>query len=122
VHNYGTLTHGQNFLGHFKTKNRFSATSVDQLPHQLVAMWMYGTSFSCHRRHRPHELLSARRQPMASNGSLMTVPDFRARLKALHTRGGRMIVLDPRRTETAEVADEHLFIRPAPTRRFCSGC
>ncbi len=49
---------------------------------------------------------------MASNGSLMTVPDFPARLRALKARGGRMVVLDPRRTETAKVADEHHFVRP----------
>ena len=50
--------------------------------------------------------------PMASNGSLMTVPDFPNRLRALKKRGGRMVVLDPRRTETAKVADEHHFVRP----------
>ena len=50
--------------------------------------------------------------PMASNGSLMTVPDFPNRLRALKARGGRMVVVDPRRTETAKVADEHLFVRP----------
>lgn len=50
--------------------------------------------------------------PMASNGSLMTVPDFRGRLKALRARGGRMVVVDPRRSETADVADRHHFIRP----------
>ena len=50
---------------------------------------------------------------MASNGSLMTVPDFPNRLRELKKRGGRMVVFDPRRTETAKVADEHHFIRPA---------
>ena len=50
--------------------------------------------------------------PMASNGSLMTVPDFPARLRELKARGGRMVVFDPRRTETAQVADEHVFVRP----------
>ena len=50
--------------------------------------------------------------PMASNGSLMTVPDFPQRLRDLKARGGRMVVLDPRRTETAKVATEHHFVRP----------
>ena len=64
-------------------------------------------------RPRPHRLfvvLGA--NPMASNGSLMTVPDFPGRLRELKARGGRMVVLDPRRTETAKVADEHHFVRP----------
>jgi anaerobic selenocysteine-containing dehydrogenase len=50
--------------------------------------------------------------PLASNGSLMTVPDVRARFKALKARGGKLVVVDPRRTETAAIADEHLFIDP----------
>ena len=49
---------------------------------------------------------------MASNGSLMTVPDFPNRLRELKARGGRMVVFDPRRTETAKVATEHHFVRP----------
>ncbi|MDP3858440.1 MAG: molybdopterin oxidoreductase family protein [Stagnimonas sp.] len=114
VHNYGHLTHAPALLRQLQTRNRYSATSVDQLPSQLMSYWLYG-----------HQLLLAipdldRTQyffvlganPMASNGSLMTVPDFRNRVKALHARGGRMVVIDPRRSETAEVADEHHFIRP----------
>ncbi|HKY89762.1 MAG TPA: molybdopterin-dependent oxidoreductase, partial [Nevskiaceae bacterium] len=114
VHNYGNLTHASHFLGLLKTRSRFSATSVDQLPHQLVAMWMFGHQLLLpipDIDHTQHFLVFGA-NPMASNGSLMTVPDFRGRLKELHARGGRMIVVDPRRTETATVADEHHFIRP----------
>ncbi|HEX3140271.1 MAG TPA: molybdopterin-dependent oxidoreductase, partial [Rhizobacter sp.] len=50
--------------------------------------------------------------PMVSNGSLWTVPDFRGKAKAMHARGGKLVVVDPRRTETAEIADQHLPIRP----------
>jgi anaerobic selenocysteine-containing dehydrogenase len=114
VHNYGLLTHGPAFLRLLKTRNRYSATSVDQLPHQLVAFWMYGHQFLLPipdlDRTRLFLVLGA--NPMASNGSLMTVPDFPGRLKALRARGGKMIVIDPRRSETARVADEHHFIRP----------
>lgn len=114
VHNYGNLTHAQNFLGLLKTRNRYSATSVDQLPHQLVAYWMFGHQLllPIPDIDRTQHFLVLGANPMASNGSLMTVPDFRGRLKALQTRGGRMVVIDPRRSETAAVADEHHFIRP----------
>lgn len=114
VHNYGNLTHAQNFLGLLKTRNRFSATSVDQLPHQLVAHWMFGHQLllPIPDIDRTQHFLVLGANPMASNGSLMTVPNFRGRLKALKQRGGRMIVIDPRRTETAAQAEEHHFIRP----------
>jgi anaerobic selenocysteine-containing dehydrogenase len=114
VHNYGNLTHGQNFLGLLKTRNRFSATSVDQHPHQIVAYWKFGHQLlqTIPDIERTQHFLVLGANPMASNGSLMTVPDFRGRLKALKARGGRMIVIDPRRTETAAVADAHHFIRP----------
>lgn len=114
VHNYGNLTHAQNFLGLLKTRNRYSATSVDQLPHQLVAYWMFGHQLllPIPDIDRTQHFLVLGANPLASNGSLMTVPDFRGRLKELKARGGRMIVVDPRHSETAAVADEHHFIRP----------
>lgn len=114
VHNYGNLTHAQNFLGLLKTRNRYSATSVDQLPHQLVAHWMFGHQLllPIPDIDRTQYFLVLGANPMASNGSLMTVPDFRGRLKQLKARGGRMAVIDPRHSETAAVADEHHFIRP----------
>jgi len=114
VHNYGNLTHGPTFLRLLKTHNRYSATSVDQLPHQLVALWMYGHQFllPIPDLDRTQFFLVLGANPMASNGSLMTVPDFPGRLAALKARGGKMIVIDPRRSETARVADEHHFIRP----------
>jgi anaerobic selenocysteine-containing dehydrogenase len=123
VHNYGGLTHGPRFLSTIRTKNRFSATSVDQLPHQLIAYWMYGHQLLVPIADidRCDYLLVLGANPMASNGSLMTVPAFPKRLKALQARGGRMVVIDPRRSETAEVADEHLFIRPGTDAAFLAG-
>jgi anaerobic selenocysteine-containing dehydrogenase len=120
VHNYGTLTHAPNFFAHLRSRNRYSATSVDQLPHQLVAMWMYGHQLlvPIPDIDRCQYFLVLGANPMASNGSLMTVPDFRARLKALQARGGAMVVLDPRRTETAQVADQHHFVRPGTDAAF----
>lgn len=114
VHNYGSLTHAQNFLGLIKTKNRYSATSVDQLPHQLAALKLYGHQLNVPVPDidRCDYFLMLGNNPMASNGSIMTVPDFAKRVKALQQRGGQLVLLDPRRTETAQVADQHYFIRP----------
>ncbi|MFA5939940.1 MAG: molybdopterin oxidoreductase family protein [Sinimarinibacterium sp.] len=114
VHNWGNLTHSNAFLSPLKTRSRYSATSVDQLPHQLVAYWLYGhqLAISVPDIDRSRYILMLGANPMASNGSLWTVPDFRQRLKDLQARGGKLVLIDPRRTETAEVADEHHFIRP----------
>lgn len=114
VHSLGAMTHGVAFLSMLRTRNRYSATSLDQLPHQLTNMLFYG-----HQLRQPipdidrtQFFLVLGANPMASNGSMMTVPDFGRRVKDLRARGGRMVVVDPRRTETADIADTHLFVRP----------
>lgn len=114
VHNWGNITHGPMFFGQLKTRSRFSATSVDQLPHHLVSHWLYGHQLAIPIPDVDHTrfMLILGGNPLASNGSLMTVPDVRARFKALRQRGGKLVVIDPRRTETAAVADEHHFIDP----------
>ncbi len=114
IHNWGNVTHGHLFFGQLKTRQRYSATSVDQLPHHMAAYWLYGHQLRIPIPDIDHTqyLLVLGGNPLASNGSLMTVPDVRTRLKALRERGGKLVVVDPRRTETAAVADEHLFIDP----------
>ncbi len=114
VHNLGILTHAPSALKSLHTRSRFSATSVDQLPHQLLAYWMFGHQFHVPIGDFDHAdfVLMLGGNPMASNGSLMTIPDFRGRLKDLKSRGGELVVIDPRRTETAQQATEHHFIRP----------
>ncbi|HGP4173605.1 TPA: molybdopterin oxidoreductase family protein [Pseudomonas aeruginosa] len=114
VHNYGLMTHSNYFLGLLKTRNRFSATSIDQLPHHLVSQQMYGHGLLIPIPDIDHTdfMLVLGGNPLASNGSIMTVPDVEKRLKALKARGGRLVVVDPRRSETAAIADRHLFIRP----------
>ncbi len=114
VHSLGFLTHGVPFMKTLRTRNKFSATSVDQLPHQFVAWQLYGHQLMLPipDLDRTDFFLVLGANPMASNGSLMTVPDFPQRLRDLKARGGRMVVLDPRRTETAKVATEHHFVRP----------
>ncbi|MEO9324791.1 molybdopterin-dependent oxidoreductase [Nocardioides sp. C4-1] len=114
AHSLGFGTHGAGFVRSLRTQNRFSASTVDQVPHQLVAWQMYGHQLmiAVPDLDRTTFFLVVGANPMASNGSLMTVPDFPARVRELKARGGRMVVLDPRRTETAKVADEHHFVRP----------
>ena len=114
VHNYGLMTHSNYFLGLLKTRNRFSATSVDQLPHHLSSYLMYGHGFLLPIPDIDHTdfMLILGANPLASNGSIMTVPDVEKRLKAIQARGGKVVVVDPRRSETAAMADQHLFVRP----------
>ena len=114
VHNYGMMTHQSALFTHIRTNNRFSATSVDQLPHHLVGIWLYGHKlmFPIPDIDRTDYFLMLGANPIASNGSIWTVPDVRKRIKALKQRGGKLVVIDPRRTETAELATDHHFIRP----------
>jgi anaerobic selenocysteine-containing dehydrogenase len=114
VHNHGALIAGLPFLKALGTQNRFSATSNDQLPHMLASLEMFGHQilFPIPDIDRTDLFMCIGGNPMASNGSLMTVPDFRGRVKSLTARGGKLVVIDPRRTETAKIADEFHFIRP----------
>ncbi len=114
VHNYGTMLFAPPLLKALHTRNRFSATSLDQLPHQLVAALLFGHQLllPVPDVDRTDIFVIMGGNPLVSNGSLMTVPDVRKRLEAIQQRGGKVIVIDPRRTETAELADRHLFIRP----------
>lgn len=113
VHHFGHTAYLPPLLRLLRSQNVYSASSVDQWPHQLVAAQMYGHQFLIPIPDVDHTevfvMLGA--NPIASNGSLMTVPDVRARLKALVARG-HLLVIDPRRTETAAMASEHWPIRP----------
>ncbi len=114
VHNYGMMTHQSQLFRHFRTDNRFSATSVDQLPHHLASMWLFGHKllFPIPDIDRSDYFLMLGANPLASNGSIWTVPDVRKRIKALKARGAKLVVIDPRRTETAQLASEHHFVTP----------
>jgi anaerobic selenocysteine-containing dehydrogenase len=96
------------------SKNVFSASTLDQMPKQLSSGWMFGhwLSIAVPDIERCQYLLVVGANPVASNGSLWTVPDFRGKAKAMRARGGKLVVIDPRRTETALVADAHHFIHP----------
>lgn len=113
VHHFGTLTYAAHLLRALKTPNIFSASSVDQWPHQQVCALMYGHQFLLPIPDLDHTdyFLMLGANPAASMGSLMTAPDVVKRLKALTARG-KLVIVDPRRTETAALASEHLAITP----------
>jgi anaerobic selenocysteine-containing dehydrogenase len=114
AHNLDGLLYGRVLLKALSTRNVYSASSVDQIPKQLASALMFGTGTTVPVPDvdRTRHLLMLGANPLASNGSLMTAPDMRGRLRALRARGGKLVVVDPRRTRTAEEADEHHFIRP----------
>jgi anaerobic selenocysteine-containing dehydrogenase len=114
VHNFGSMLYAPGFIRALGTRNRFSATSVDQLPHHLAAYWMFGHGLliPIPDIDRTDFFLVLGANPAVSNGSLMSAPDAAGRIKAIRRRGGTVVVVDPRRTETAALADRHHFIRP----------
>lgn len=114
VHNYGNLLIGPMLLRAIGSRNKFSATSVDQLPHHMASYFMLGHQLlmPVPDIDRTDFMLIIGGNPVASNGSIMTVPDIKNRLKAITERGGKVLLVDPRRSETAKFSSEHLFIRP----------
>ena len=114
VHNLGTSLFSPGFVRALQTTNRFSATSVDQLPHHLAATTMFGHPglMPVPDIDRTDFWLILGGNPLVSNGSIMTAPDIAKRLKAIQKRGGKVVVIDPRQTETAAKADQHIFIKP----------
>ncbi|HEY5950552.1 MAG TPA: molybdopterin oxidoreductase family protein [Kofleriaceae bacterium] len=114
AHRFGLLLYGSRLARALGTKNVFSASTLDQMPKQLSAGLMFGhwLSIPVPDLERTQLLVVLGANPMVSNGSLWTVPDFRGKAKAMQARGGKLVVIDPRRTETAELADQHVFIRP----------
>lgn len=114
AHNHGAMLTLPLLLSTLKTRNRFSATSVDQLPHMLACYKMFGHQalFPIPDIDRTDYFLCLGGNPVASGGSIFSAPGFKDKIKALHERGGKFILIDPRKTETAAIADQHLFIRP----------
>ncbi|MDP1999762.1 MAG: molybdopterin-dependent oxidoreductase, partial [Rhodoferax sp.] len=114
AHKIGLLTYFGKLARALGTKNVFSASTLDQMPKQLASGLMFGhwLSTALPDISRTDLMLVIGANPLASNGSMWTVPDFRGKARALQARGGRLVVIDPRRTETAALADTHHFIRP----------
>ncbi len=114
VHNYGALLFAPGFIRSLHTRNRFSATSVDQLAHHLAAYLMFGHQLllPVPDIDRTNFFLILGANPAVSNGSMMTAPGVGRRLQEIRQRGGKVILIDPRFTETARLADRHMFIKP----------
>jgi anaerobic selenocysteine-containing dehydrogenase len=114
AHNLSNILYGRVLLKALGTRNLYSASTVDQFPKQMASALMFGTGTTVPvpDLDRTDHLVILGANPLASNGSLMTAPDVRGRLRAIRARGGKVVVVDPRRSRTAEEADEHHFIRP----------
>ena len=114
VHNSGALLFQKYLKDALNTRNRFAATSVDQLPHHLAASLMFGHGLliPIPDIDNTDYMLILGANPAASNGSIMTAPDVKNRLKAISKRDGKVVLIDPRKTETAKLATTHHFIRP----------
>lgn len=114
VHNHNAMLFIPLLAKALRTRNKFSATSVDQLPHHAAAYQLFGhmLMLPVPDLDRTQHLLMLGANPLVSNGSLMSAGDVTSRLKNIGKRGGKLVVVDPRRTETAQLAHEHHFIRP----------
>ncbi|MBU3749999.1 MAG: molybdopterin-binding oxidoreductase [Mycobacterium sp.] len=97
-----------------KTRQVFSASTLDQMPKHVACGYLYGNpfAFTVPDLDRTDHLVVIGANPLVSNGSVATAADFGGKLKALRRRGGRLTVIDPNRTRTAEIADRHIAPHP----------
>ena len=123
AHKVSLLAYSQRLVRALGSRNVFTASTLDQMPKQLSAGLMFGhwLTIPLPDIERCDYLLILGANPMISNGSLWTVPDYRGKAKAMRARGGRIVVVDPRRSETAAAADEHLAIRPGGDALLLAG-
>jgi len=114
AHNLGSILYGPYFYRALKSHNRYSATSVDQLPHHIVSRQLFGHQSQIPIPDIDHTqyFMIIGGNPLASNGSIMTVPHIKRRLKAIQSRNGKVVVIDPKKSETADISSEHHFIKP----------
>ena len=120
VHTLASLFWIRPLLHALGSRNIYSASTVDQMPRHVSTGLMYGdpNAFVLPDLDRTDYLLMLGANPYESNGSLATAPDWPGRLEAIRARGGRFVVVDPRRTRTAAAADEHVSIRPGSDALF----
>lgn len=114
AHSLGNSLFLKPFMKSLGTINRFSSASTDQMPHHVASNFMFGAGMliPVPDIDRTDFMLIIGGNPVVSNGSMMTAPNVLGRMKAIQKRGGKVIVVDPRRTRTAKISDQHIFIRP----------
>ncbi|MDD9944105.1 MAG: molybdopterin-dependent oxidoreductase [Myxococcales bacterium] len=114
VHNPAALLVRTGLIRAIGTRNSFSAGSQDTSPRFATSYHLYGSSFTIPipDLERTDYLLCLGANPRVSNGSFLTAPGMRDWLRGLQRRGGKLVVVDPRRSETAVQADEHVAILP----------
>jgi anaerobic selenocysteine-containing dehydrogenase len=120
AHNLSPMLFNRTLLQALGTRQRYSASTVDQMPRQVAAAYVFGgaATVPVPDLDRTDYLMVIGANPYASNGSLCTAPDFPGRIEAMQARGGTLVVVDPRRSRTAEQADEWLAIRPGADALF----
>ena len=120
VHSMSGVLYPRVLLKMLRTKSIFSAATVDQMPKHVSSGLMFGHPdlIPVPDLDRTSHLLMLGANPYESNGSLATAPDWPGRLQAIRERGGKVVVVDPRRTRSAEAADEHVFITPGTDAAF----
>jgi anaerobic selenocysteine-containing dehydrogenase len=123
AHNYANTLAIRPLVKALRTKNVYSASTVDQMPKHVACGLMFGhpLAIPVPDIDRTDLLLLLGANPLESNGSLATAPDWAGRLEAIRRRGGRVVVVDPRRTRTAEHADLHVPIRPGTDAALLAG-
>lgn len=114
VHTMAGALYPSALLGALRTRSLFTASTLDQMPKHVSSGLLFGdpNTIPVPDLDRTDHLLLLGANPLESNGSLCTAPDFPGKLKALRRRGGGLTVVDPRRTRTARLADRHVAIRP----------
>ena len=120
VHNHGALALRNGVIRALGTRNTTSAGSQDTSPRFAASYYLYGSSLAnpIPDIDRTDYFLCIGANPRVSQGSLMTAPDVRKRMQAIRSRGGRVVVVDPRKSETAREADEHVAILPGGDAAF----
>ena len=114
AHSLSAMMFSRVLLTGLGTRHRFSASTVDQMPRHVASGHVFGSpvAIPVPDLDRTDHLVILGANPYASNGSVCTAADFPGRIEAIQARGGKVVVVDPRLSRTAEQADQWVSIRP----------